>query len=63
MSRQFSSPRLKTHWSRTFFVSGQAQHGLRGLPSLPMGTVEAGAEGVETASEAIVSAMCVKGRG
>lgn len=42
-SRQFSSPLVKTQWSRAFLVSGHAQQGFRGLPSFPMGTLEAGA--------------------
>lgn len=55
MSRQFSSPRLKTHWSRAFLVSGHEQQGLRGLPSAPIGPVgaEVGAEGVGEATTVV----------
>jgi hypothetical protein len=36
-SLQFSSPLSKIQRSLTFFVSGQAQHGFKGFPSVPMG--------------------------
>lgn len=67
MSRQFSSPLLKTHWSRAFLVSGHAQHGLRGLPSFPITTfdpVEAGGAGVEAVTVVVlamtVDCVCVR---
>jgi hypothetical protein len=37
-SLQFSSPLSKMQRSRTFFVSGQAQHGFSGFPSAPIGS-------------------------
>ena len=49
-SPQFSSPRSTMHASRTFFVSGQAQHGLNFFFSSSLGFSSSGA-----ATEALIA--------
>lgn len=56
-SWQFSSPFSKIHWSRTFLVSGQAQHGFNGFPSFPIGSTPECVEVVFTVSVICKSAI------